>query len=293
MTVEIRRATSDDDRRLVLEIAHAANGVSAPLAFYQARRLASPLRRRAVWWLLFDGGEAVSTLLCYDLHFARGDERVAGFGFGSVATRPEARRHGHASSLCRAVAEEARGRGRPLGLLFSAIPPALYARLGFAPLASHDWCCDDPAALAASGPLASLWPLDPVAALDMLVRRYDGARSGWRLHRDAATWRRSLQENAQDVFFELGPGEGYVRVVDGDGELEVVELVAEPDRAAEALRALGALAVGLGRTRVRGWLWPEQVPASHFVDWGRSWTLPMMSGVGPDETAWFVSSDYF
>lgn len=278
----------------MISIAHAANASALPLPFYQARRLASPLRRRAAWWLLREGGQDVAALLCYDLVFRRGEERAAGFGFGSVATVPEARRRGFASALCRAVAEDAIGRGRPLGLLFSAIPPALYERLGFVSLPCHDLCCDDVEALGASGPHAALGPIDPLDRLDLLGRLYDGARPGWRLERDEAGWRRSVADNASDVFFVIGRDEGYVRLVDGDGELEVVELVAASAAASQgAVRASASMAAGLGRTRLRGWLWPEQVPEGHFVELGRGKTLPMMSGLEGDGTGWFVASDYF
>src|SRR5262245_40107535 len=119
--MEIRRAETTEDRLRVAEVARFAYGREAPPSvLHGATRLASPCCARATSWLLTVGGEPAASLLCYDLVLRRVEERRRTFGLGSVGTRPEFRRRGLASALCRAVAE---GHGGA-GLLYSAIDPA-------------------------------------------------------------------------------------------------------------------------------------------------------------------------
>src|SRR6185437_2020464 len=60
-------------------------------------------------------------------------------GIGAVFTAPEARGTGVASTLLRAVLDEARNLGYGAALLYSDIDPDFYARLGFVPLPARDW----------------------------------------------------------------------------------------------------------------------------------------------------------
>lgn len=119
----IRPATTATQKLSVLAVAHAANASSEPLPIYQARRLHHHRRSRATWWLLEEAGEPASAMVCHPLRLSVDGEVVPGFGVGAVVTRPDRRNQGHASALCEHVAQVCAREGRPVGLLFSAIPP--------------------------------------------------------------------------------------------------------------------------------------------------------------------------
>lgn len=297
MAVTIRRAVSLEDRLLVGQVQHPAFGSGQPLEFYQALRLRIPLRRTGEWWLLLDGVRPVSALMCYPLSLRRDGVVSAAFGLGAVATIPEARRQGFAALLCREAMDRAHEAGRRVGLLFSAVAPAYYERLGFRTLAAHEFRCDRLAEFASSGPQA---PLTAVAPLDQVaeftdLRYRDFRRGEWGVARETAEdWRGSLERNPDDVFLALPDRTGYVRIADDPEGLEVVELIApDPDRAVQALRKVASMAVGLGRSRVSGWIRPEHAPAEYFTDAGRDKTRPMLLGVELGDTGYFASGDYF
>lgn len=292
---QARPAVSAADRLAVAVIAHAATEPTAPRDLFVAKRLRNPKRALATWWLLEDGGAPVASLVCYPLVFAAGDAVAAGYGLGAVATHPEVRGRGYASTLCRQVIEANEAEGRAVGLLFSAIPPALYERLGFRVVPARHLVCPRPAELAASGPRIAWMPIDPrreVGALASLYeRRHDGALH---LHRDPERFRQSVDLNPEDLFFGLGdPLRGYVRLsVEGD-RVEVVEdVVPAPERAA-ALRAVARLAASLRALTVEGWFDPCPTVGLFLEDRGRATTLPMVRGFADLQRARFVSADYF
>jgi predicted N-acetyltransferase YhbS len=282
--MEILRAETTEDRLRVAEVARAAYGREAtPSVVHGAMRLRSALASRATAWLLTVDGEPASSLLRYDLVLRRGAERRRLFGLGSVGTRPEFRRRGLASRLCRAVAEQHGGAG----LLFSAIDPALYARLGYVAVPAWDFHCSRAEAVADSGPRAKLTPLDPRREILRLAEAWDAAHDGWYLDRDDERWRATLETNPDDVWFAVEAG-GYLRVEFMEKVLAVIErCTPDPDG---ALRAVAALAGG--RT-IKTWLAPDALLTAHFEERGRAKTLPMLLGVDAPESARFSSADYF
>ena len=300
MSLVFRIAGKPEDRLEVIRIQHRANSSTQPFDTYAALRLRIPLRQTATWWMLTDGERPVSALLCYPLHLERGTTRTSAFGIGGVATIPEARKQGFASQLCRKAMESAMSGGRPLGLLYSAVPPAFYERLGFSTLPACDFRCTEIASFAGSGPqadVAPIAPLDHLAALTALRRASMGAHE-WHIVREREEeWRRDLAINHDDIFLGLwgrGGLEGYVRLVDDPADLEIVELAApDANRSIDILRRVAAYAVQLGRPCLRGWLRAEHCPPPHFADAGRSRTLPMMSGIQAGDAGWFAASEYF
>jgi GNAT superfamily N-acetyltransferase len=294
--IEIREADDPAERLAVLALAHRATSASEPLSFYQARRLAVPRRASAQWWLLTVGGHPASTLLCYPLQFALGSERIAGYGLGAVATAPEHRRRGFASELCTEVARRAIAAGRPLGLLYSAIPPAFYERLGYREAPAWNAHCGQLAELRDSGEAAELRPLEARRSQPELEAVYRVAHRGLYLHRDTEAWSTSLACSPRDVFFGLGaPLRGYARVsADPSAALEVLELVLrDPGESLPVLRALAALAFELGRKRITGWFPCREGLEAWFVDQGRGRTLPMVRGDVPLSGSQFWATDYF
>ena len=147
-----RPAVSSADRRAVATITHAANASTLPLDVFVATRLRNPRRATATWWLLEDGGVAVASLVAYPLTFAAGDAIAIGYGLGAVGTAPSARARGYATELCRQVIDANEAEGRRVGLLYSAIPPTFYVRLGFHVVPAWHHVCARPAELAAGGP---------------------------------------------------------------------------------------------------------------------------------------------
>ena len=290
-----RRALSPTDRLAAIAVSHAATAPTESLDHYQALRMRNPRRASATWWLLEDAGAPVASLVCYPLEFAVEGAIVPGHGLGAVATHPDARKRGFATELCRQAIAGAEAEGRSIGLLYSAIPPAFYERLGYrvAP-AWRPSCTTRLAELAASGPHVAWTPLDPRREAATLATLYERHHRGAHLHRDEAGFRRSVELNVRDTFFGLGqPLVGYVRLAVEDGWVEVVEdVVPEPDRAA-ALRTVARLAVDLASKGVEGWFDPCPEVAGFFEDRGRATTLPMLRGVADVVGARFHGSDYF
>jgi predicted N-acetyltransferase YhbS len=290
-----RPAVTADDRRAAAVVTHAAHASPLPVDAFVAMRLRNPRRATATWWLLEEAGVVVASLVAYPLTFAVGDAVAAGYGLGAVATLPEARRRGHATALCRDAIEATEAEGRRVGLLFSAIPPAFYARLGFQVVPAWHHVCARPAELAASGPRVPWTPIDPRAEAETLAnlhaRRHGGALH---LHRDVAGFLRSVDLNPEDLFFGVGtPRRGYVRVAVEAESVEVVEEVLPAPERAAALRAVGRLAVGLKALTVEGWFDPCPTVAEFFDDRGRATTLPMVRGCSDLARARFSSADYF
>ena len=284
MRIEIVRAETTEDRLRVAEVARLAYGREAtPSLVHGSMRLRSALASRATAWLLVADGEPAASLLCYDLVLRRGDERRRAFGLGSVGTRPDFRRRGLATRLCREVAAR---HGGP-GLLFSAIEPAFYGRLGYVAVPAWHFRCERGDALADSGPRAKLTPLDPRRDVARLAEAWHAAHDGWYLDRDAEGWRRTLEANPDDLWFAVEAG-GYVRVELEKDVLAIVErCTPDPDG---ALRAVAALAAGRSLST---WLAPDPLLLAHFEDKGREKTLPMLLGVDGPESARFSSADYF
>lgn len=299
MAPQARPATTSADRRAVAAITHAANASTLPLDVFVATRLRNPRRATATWWLLEDGGVAVASLVAYPLTFAAGDAIASGYGLGAVGTAPAARARGYATELCRQVIDANEAEGRRVGLLYSAIPPRFYERLGFHVAPAWHHVCARPAELAASGPCVPMTPIDPRAEAAALAHLYTRRHAGaLHLHRDAAGFVRSVELNPDDLFFGLSVGagaplRGYVRVSVEAESLEVVEeVVPAPERAA-ALRAVGRLAVGVKALTVEGWFDPCPTVAAFFEDRGRATTLPMVRGFADLARARFSSADYF
>lgn len=293
--VEIRPARTHADRLAVTAVAHAATHPEQPLAHFQALRLAHARRALATWWLLEEDGRPVGSLVCHPLTFTAGGRVLPGYGLGAVSTVPEARRRGHAAALCRHAIAHAEAEGRSVGLLYSAIPPAYYERLGFRALPARHHVGEDPSALAASGPQHALLPLDPLGASAGLAALYEAFHGdALHLHRDAAGFRSNLALNAGDLVYGIGdPLRGYARTTLDETSLEVSELVVPPADRAPTLRALADLAARLGRSRLEGWFDPVAELAGFLADRGRATTLPMVRGAEPDPRARFWSSDYF
>lgn len=296
----MRRATTHADKRSACDLVRAAFQVERPAIANQAMRLASALRATGDWWLLEAEGRPACTLVCYPLQLGTPEgDVVPGFGIGAVATRPDAQRRGHAAELCAHVAERAEAAGRPLGLLFSAIPPAYYERLGYRACPAWDHVCTRPAELAESGVATELLPFDPRAALPELQRVYAHAHAGrLHLHRDAAGWERSLAVSPADWWLGIGDPDGdlrgYARLDLEARSVDLLELVlTDPEDEAPALRALARMAVELDRTELGCWLPPSPTVSAWFEDRGRAKTLPMVRGSDSTEGSQFWGSDYF
>jgi len=270
----------------VLDVAHAANASTEPLAWYAARRLNDAFRRTATWWLLEDDTGPVSSLLAYPLSLRFGGDPLRGYGLGSVATRPSAQRRGYAAALC---AQAGEASAAPVGVLFSAIPPRLYTSLGFRVMPAFQFACSDVAALAASGPHAPLRPIDPLAELPLLRATFDATQDGLRIARDAAAWLASLNNNPEDRFFAVAGG--TLRLVDAADGVEVVELFS--DAPAAALRSVAALVQQRGGSSLSGWFAPPGEVVEHFEAQSRERTLPMVRGPAEIITAWLSVADYF
>jgi ribosomal protein S18 acetylase RimI-like enzyme len=297
VTARARSVASPEENLAALAVAHLAYRRKMPLAVYQARRLADPVESRSKRWILeLEDGQVVASLVLYPLTFARDGSVVPGYGLGSVGTLPEHRGRGHASALCAAACAGAEEDGRSIGLLFSAIAPGIYERLGFRVVEAHDARCERLADLAGSGPPARLDPIDPRRHLDALVEAWRTFHRG-RLHmgRDADAFRTSV-DGGQDEFFLAvrGLDGGYVRVATDATTLEVQEpILLDPSDELPVLRALAGLARDHGLQALTGWLAPTAAVRDWFLPVSRDHSLPMLRGVPDVSGATFWGSDYF
>jgi len=301
VTVTLSPARTEADRRAAFEVTFSAWRLRDSLPLEQARRLRAARYRSAQWWVAREEGRVLSTLVAYPLCFGGlGEGTVDGVGLGAVCTRPEARGRGLASRLCAAALDHAEGEGRSLGLLFSAIAPAIYERLGFHPVtAAARVECPLPDGFAASGPRAALTPIDPHLHLDAIAGAVNataeamapGAPFLWR-DADAIAW--LLSVHPDELVFSVEGG-GFVQLaVDQDG-VELT-LLAVPDRGLHLplLRAVAALAAGLD-VGLTAWLPRGATDPAWFVDRSRQHSLPMLRGVAAEQAAggWLQVVDYF
>ena len=300
MPVPPRVATTHADRCAVVDVALAAIGAKGPPLAGLAARMASPLRAAAEWWLLEHEGRPASSLLCYPLDFCMPDgEVVAGFGLGAVATLPECRRRGLASALCRHVADLSESKGRTVGLLYSAIAPAYYERLGYRSCAAWDHSSSRLDELAASGPRAQLVALDPRRSLDGLAALRERAHRGrLHLHRDRAAWQASIGLDPREWWLGLGDPDGelraYARVDRDEKGLDLMELaLLDPEDEAPILRALAELARELGTAELHSWIEPSPFVGEWLEDRGRARTLPMVRGCDALDGARFWGAEHF
>lgn len=171
------------------------------------------------------------------------------------------------------------------GLLFSAIAPAFYQRLGFEGVAAYGWRIHEVGAV--EGPRAELVPIDPLAHLDDLDAAWRLSHAGVYLARDEQGWRRSVAQSPMDVFFAVEGG--YLRLCDADGDLEVVEVFATDPAA--VVRSVCDLAAVLGRTVVT-WHPLSVADGIPKVPESRVTTRPMLRKL-PTAGAAFWASDYF
>ncbi len=267
---------STDERTAAWRNAHEVWGGGLDMEGFLARRQGSARHLRARWWVLTVEGVVTAGLGLQELAFDLRGRIVPGFGLGSVHTRPDARRQGHAERLCRHVIELQRRQGAGVGLLFSDIGQDYYGRMGFVPCASFNHTCANPTALAESGPRLRLTPIDPAARLDLLSAAWTrhGQRAPLTLARDLDYWRYSLIKEPDNRLFSISDDEGaeigYARVQLDDEVVAPIEIAlldegGDPEgRAAQhrdaALRAIAAL----GAPRLSTWIDPGAALGGHF-----------------------------
>lgn len=128
----IRTASASELER-VYRMGYDVWGEGLALDAYLAGCRASPKYAAGTWWVSEgDDGVPLSSLLAHEITLPSGP---AAAGLGSIATPPELRGRGHASSL---IAGFLRARenshGTEVFFLFADIAPAFYERFGFAAL---------------------------------------------------------------------------------------------------------------------------------------------------------------
>ena len=259
---------------------------------YLERCLDSPRHNRAEWWVLSVDGTVAASLGLHPLQFRYSGQLVSGFGLGSVHTRSDMRRRGHAMKLCRSAMNAAMARGDEFGLLFTDIAPEYYARLGFRSCTYERFVCTDPQALAESGPHCRLEPFEGQENIDFLSSCYQSGHEDYDLAiwRDRSEWLFLLESNPDLNFLRLrdhgGSDLGYAWIYQDSKTLIPVELVLfRPDRNAEsqAIRALAGLALSRSIPKIGGWQPPPPCLSDFFSVERRSKARPMI-WVEPDST---------
>lgn len=293
--VSIRPARGAEDVLAALFSAHAGRQGGLPRLADAARRLSGAYGVRSTWWVLEEQGRVVCCLRLYALDWRRGEETRRGYGLGGVATLPEARRRGHASALCAAACEAAEAEGAGVGLLYSAIPPAFYERIGFRVVPATSPRCERLVDLAASGPVAALTPIDPRKEAEALCRTFREVHGHrWHLDRTPQVHLQSLAESHSQWFFRVDGEAGYVRLSFEDGEIDVSEwALRDPERAEPVLRTVAKLGSEVGAKALTGWFDVPEGMRDWFSDAGRAKTLPMVRAEDDVTAPVLWSPDYF
>jgi GNAT superfamily N-acetyltransferase len=278
-----------------LAVRHRAYAAPGPLLAFQAARLGWRGPARAQPWALTIDGVIVSTLLCYPFAFSIDGADVDGYALGSVATDPPHRGHGYARRLCDAVCATMERSGRPVGLLFSEIGPALYESVGFRAIDAAEGRCGRLADLAGSGASARLTPLDPRRDAERLCASWTELHRGTaHVRRSPTSFRESVDVGDDDWFLGVRGGDGgYVRLADDPRALEVVEMIVI-DAADETpvLRGLARLALDLGREAIEGWLSRTGPVDEWFAPVARTKHVPMVRGDSSRDPWRLWASDY-
>jgi GNAT superfamily N-acetyltransferase len=246
-------------------------------------------------------GRLVGALKRYALLLTEGDGRIVvqrrAVGIGAVFTRPSMRGRGVASTLLRAVMDEARDLGYAAALLYSDIDPAFYARLGFVALPARDWAiatADLPARGALDVRRAREGDLDRLLALHEAAWRAE--RPGYlRPARSRALWRYFRFRNrirGEWIVRHRGRDAGYIIAGLDDPRRDLPD-PREPglfwfDEAAvpgvpraRLWATVRALAEEARATRVQGWIDPGGAPEG-ATRMARPSSFPMIAPLVPD-----------
>lgn len=242
---------------------HEFWGKGQPLEDYLRWRHASAKHRRASWYVGCLGEEVVTSLGCWPLVFSRGGRRVRGFQIGSVHTRPEFRGQGLAPVLIRTVEQLRVDHGEELALLYSDIPPAYYARLGYIVCPAMEGSLRMTAGPSTSFMVRSV---DPAIESSLLLRMavLATAESPLAVHREEARWQQLLEQSPADEFLlvqgrevqgetgDLMAGWLRVRETEEPGAVRLMDWAVTP---ADSLpNVLAAAASQRGWNRISGWL---------------------------------------
>jgi predicted N-acetyltransferase YhbS len=263
---------------------------------------------------LVERGKLLGSIKRYSLLLREGESPpLRAVGIGAVFTRPSARGRGVATTLVRAVLEEARDLGYAAALLYSDIEPAFYARLGFVPLPARDF-------------VVSVSELPDDGALEVRrARPKDEDRvlawheSAWRA--DPKAWLRPARSRALYRFFRWRNRIGDVWILSHRGR-ERGYLMTGPDDDARDLphpheprlfwfdevaapgvpmpriwATVRKLARRARAERVRGWLGPHGAPEGASVV-PRPMAYPMIAPLVPElrvrpRRAWLDSFQHY
>ena len=190
-----------------------------------------------------EDGEIIGGLKALKLASYVNGVRFATMGLAAVAVAPAARRRGLGARLCREALRVAHERGDTISLLYP-FRPAFYRALGWGlvgSLQSHTFRPEALPDLDATG--VRYARASDAAAIAQCYGRV-AERSNGLLERSAALWAHlHTQGGIEMLMFEQDGVRGYMRVRFGRGRsperrvLRVLELVAETERAYEALLA--------------------------------------------------------
>jgi predicted N-acetyltransferase YhbS len=237
------RTLREDEREPVLDLLESAFGLRQLFAAYMDHDTSY---RRDDFHVASLGGQLVSCVQIFSKRIRlRG--RVVGLGgIGSVATHPQHRGRGLASTLLRRAIEDMRGREMVISLLFSD-RRSFYGRLGWLPIAQPRLAIHAPAVDAAPPLSVHMRPVRP-EDLPAVYALYDDYAS--RLEaatvRDEVYWRGQLRyAGAPSECFRVAERDGAVVAYARSVVLSGVTLAMEYARRADAADALAALLVAL------------------------------------------------
>ena len=223
---------SQDERRAAFANVHEVWGRGLTLEEHLERRLNSPAHNWARWYVGTLAGEVVTSLGAYPVEFFVGANRLPGIAIGSVHTRPDHRGHGYAPQLLAAVERAEESTGALISVLYSDIPPAYYARLGYVECPAHSaWA--EPGTVKPAGRF-EFQEVDPRSELDRLMAAYDRclADSPLAIARSRDYWENILARRPDDVFCWIsgsgGSEAGYLRLAETSRSVHFVDMAVSP-----------------------------------------------------------------
>lgn len=255
---------ADDAERIALyRNVYDVWGRGLPIEEHVQRRLASPQHNRARWFVGCTGGRVATSLGIYPLEFRCRGDVVPGIAIGAVHTHADFRGQGFAPELIRWVEDYyRREHGAAIGLLYSDIKPAYYARLGYVecPAWELDFAMDSIGDTTDESNRFELHAVPLSPAVPLMSDLYDAFHRDLpvSIHRSPDYWNYLHEKSPHDEVYVMGSTaepDGYLRTGRWESSLIVRDFATRgPADASRLVNAVRRIAGQSGAAHVTGWV---------------------------------------
>ncbi len=254
------RVANEDERRAAHGNVHDVWSRGLPVEELARFRMASPLHRRATWYVGLVNDRVVTGLGSHPILYRVRGEEVRGIGIAAVHTLPDFRGRGFAPRVIEFAEQDQRASGMRMSMLFSDVDPAYYGRIGYQRCPAHH-ALVRVSESAAEEPL-QLKSFDPLAEVSSIRELYHSAfrNAAFAIIRTEEYSQHLIARSPQDEFLWLIDDQqraGYARVrIDGK-RMQLREAIVandEPRLRIALYRQIALLAKQRELPQVEGWL---------------------------------------